>query len=76
MARYNRQVTLAQEVYRRNLQMALELFEAGEAILRQNLRRENPGASEDEIEVMVTAWMIDRPSMADVPGFRRRGLPE
>lgn len=63
-----------QEECLRNFRIALDLFETGEAILRQNLRREHPGASEEEIDALVNAWMVDRPSLALVPGFRRRDL--
>jgi hypothetical protein len=69
-------MTTTPEECRRNLRIALDLFEAAEGIMRQNLRRENPDATDREIEAMLNAWMIDRPSMADVPGFRRRGLTE
>lgn len=43
------------------LRLALELFEAGESIKRQSLRRENPGASDARIEELVVAWLRDRP---------------
>ena len=56
----------------RGLRIALDLCEAGLAIMRQNLRRRNPGASDEQIEALVVAWMRDRPSLADVPGFCRR----
>jgi hypothetical protein len=56
----------------RGLRIAFDLFEAGEAIMRQNLRRRHPDASESEIDAKLIAWLGDRPSLADVPGFRRR----
>lgn len=43
------------------LKVALELFDLGVGIMRQNLRRRNPGATEDEIERLLTAWLRDRP---------------
>jgi len=54
------------------LRIAFDLFEAGEAIMRRNLRRRNPKASETEIDAKLVAWLSDRPSLADVAGFRRR----
>ncbi len=65
-------MTSALEECQRNLRLALDLFEVGEAMKRQNLRRENPNASDEEIEAMLNEWMLDRPSLADVPGFRLR----
>jgi hypothetical protein len=43
------------------LRLALELFEAGEAIKRAQLARERPGASDAEIEALVVAWLRERP---------------
>jgi hypothetical protein len=43
------------------LRLALDLFAAGEALMRQNLRRRFPAASEAEIEERLTAWLSDRP---------------
>ena len=40
---------------------ALELHEAGVAVMRQNLRRRNPGASDAEIDELLSAWMRTRP---------------
>lgn len=39
----------------------MDLFAAGEEIMRQNLRRRAPGASDDEIEQALVAWLQDRP---------------
>jgi hypothetical protein len=41
--------------------MALDLYEAGEAITRQNLRRKFPQADEEEIEHLVVQWLLSRP---------------
>jgi hypothetical protein len=49
--------SLAAERFR----LALELFEAGEALKRQQLRREHPEASEAEIEALLVAWLRERP---------------
>lgn len=54
--------------------MALDLFETGRAIMRQNLRRRHPDASNDEIDALLIVWLTARPSLADVEGFRRRQL--
>ena len=58
-----------------NLRLALDLFEAGEAMMRQNLRRAHPDATEEELRSMLVRWLMDRPSHADADGFRRRALP-
>ncbi len=43
------------------LQQAVRLHETGLAIQRQNLRRRHPDASEEEIVVLLAAWLADRP---------------
>jgi hypothetical protein len=43
------------------LRLALDLFEAGEAIMRQNLRRRFPAASAAEIEERLDRWLSERP---------------
>ena len=43
------------------LRLALDLFAAGEAMMRQNLRRLHPDASEAEIERRLVAWLQERP---------------
>jgi hypothetical protein len=40
---------------------ALELHEAGVAVMRQNFRRRNPGASAAQIEDLLSAWLRTRP---------------
>jgi hypothetical protein len=44
-----------------NLRLAFDLFVAGEAMRRAQLRREHPTASEDEIEALLVAWLHERP---------------
>lgn len=39
----------------------LGLHEAGVAVMRQNLRRRNPGASVAKIEQLLSAWLRTRP---------------
>ena len=41
--------------------IAMELYEFGEAIMRQNLRREHSHSSEAEIEKLFLAWLHRRP---------------
>ena len=43
------------------LRLAFDLFAAGEAMMRQNLRRRFPGASDREIEDHLLAWLAERP---------------
>lgn len=43
------------------MQQAMDLFEAGVEIMRQNLRRWHPEASAAEIEARLTAWLQKRP---------------
>ena len=53
--------------------LALDLFEAGEQLMRANLRRRNPGASDAEIEAELRAWLAHRPGAehGDCPGRPR-----
>jgi hypothetical protein len=41
--------------------LALDLFAAGEAMMRENLRRRFPRASDEEIEARLLAWLAERP---------------
>ena len=43
------------------MQVALDLFEASLSIQRQNLRRAHPGATDDEVEQLLAAWLMHRP---------------
>lgn len=43
------------------LQLAFELYEAGEAMMRAKLRRQHPDASERDIEALLVAWLRERP---------------
>ncbi|MGH3933962.1 MAG: hypothetical protein ACRDS1_03085 [Pseudonocardiaceae bacterium] len=54
------------------LRIALELYEVGEQMLRQRLRRERPHATPDEIDAMVGSWLRHRPGAehGDYPGPR------
>lgn len=43
------------------LRAAFDLYEFGENVMRQNLRREHPGADEAEIELLIREWLLKRP---------------
>lgn len=43
------------------LRTALDLFEAGEDLMRQNLRRLHPGETDEEIERRLARWLRERP---------------
>jgi len=47
------------------IEAALEMWEDGMCIMRENLRRRRPQASDDEIEDALVAWRRDRPGDAD-----------
>ena len=46
---------------RERYRIALDLFEAAEQIMRQNLRRRFPDAGAGEIEARLVAWLQERP---------------
>jgi hypothetical protein len=64
-------MTSQQEAARR-LRLALDLFETGVAIMEQNLRREHPQATEEEIQEKLFQWLRHRPGAedGDAPGRR------
>jgi hypothetical protein len=43
------------------LRLAFDLYEAGEDLMRQNLRRQDPQADAAEIERRLVAWLRLRP---------------
>jgi hypothetical protein len=45
----------------RRFRTALELFEAGVSMMRQNLRRQFPEADEKEIAARLAKWLQERP---------------
>ena len=51
----------------------LDLHQTGVELMRQNLRRANPDASEAEIEVKLGLWLRHRPGaeLGDCPGRPR-----
>lgn len=52
--------------------VALDLFETGVRLMRQNLEREYPDATEEEIDERLKAWLGHRPGAehGDCPGRR------
>ena len=52
------------------LQQALDLFDTGVDLMRQNLRRRHPEATSQEIERLLVDWVQERPGAAfgDCPG--------
>jgi hypothetical protein len=42
-------------------QTALDLFEAGLELMRQNLRRTHPEAADEDIERFLDEWLLQRP---------------
>ncbi len=42
-------------------QLALDLYDLGERMLRQKLRRRRPEATDAEIDAAITAWLVHRP---------------
>jgi hypothetical protein len=43
------------------LRLALDLYQAGEELMRQKLRREHPEATGDAIERLLDEWLATRP---------------
>lgn len=52
------------------LRAALDMYNTGLAIMRQNLRRRFPQAADAEIEAKLEEWLRNRPGAehGDVPG--------
>jgi hypothetical protein len=53
--------------------LTLELFAAGESLMRENLRRRFPDATPDEIEDHLTAWLLERPGARHGDAIGRPG---
>lgn len=49
------------ETAARKLRTAFDLFVAGERLMRRNLRRRHPDASEQEVDRLVGEWLRHRP---------------
>lgn len=49
------------ELHAARLRTAFDLFEAGEAMMRANLKRRHPGATAEEIRGLLAEWLTTRP---------------
>jgi hypothetical protein len=67
---------MAPETMGEKLQGALDLADMGIALMRQNLRRANPDASDEEVDRLLDDWLGSRPGavLGDCPG-RVRTVP-
>jgi hypothetical protein len=43
------------------VRLTLDMYEFGERMQRARLRRENPNATEEEVQALIEAWLSDRP---------------
>lgn len=52
------------------LRHTLELFELGVQLMRQNLIRSHPGATQQEVDDLLKKWLQERPGaeLGDCPG--------
>ena len=55
------------------MELTFDLYEMAEQMMRQNLRRRNPGASEQEIEEGIREWLRRRPGAENGDGVGRPG---
>lgn len=53
------------------LRLALDLFDSGEAIMRQNLRRAHPNETAAQIESRLETWIHSRPQAPHGDGVGR-----
>ena len=60
------------------LRTAFDLFEAGLDLMRQNLRRRHPAATQAELDGMLQEWLLTRPGAehGDGPPGRLRDPEE
>ena len=56
-------------VVQRRYRTTVDLLEAAEQIMRQNLRRRHPEASSEEIEILLGRWYTAKP-MPEHPAMR------
>ena len=54
----------------RSFRLTLDLFDAGVRLMRQNLRRSDPRADQQEVDRQLLTWMRKRPGAehGDCPG--------
>ena len=59
------------------LRCALDMHEAGVALMRQNLRRRHPEARDSEVDELLAEWLATRPGAeyGDSSGTGRRWTP-
>jgi hypothetical protein len=57
------------------LRTALGLFDDGAELMRANLRRRHPDATEPDIERLVSAWLARRPGAEHGDGVGRARPP-
>lgn len=55
------------------MEIAFDLFDTAEQLMRQNLRRRNPAASEGEIDEGIRQWLRRRPGAEHGDGVGRPG---
>ena len=55
------------------MELAFDLYEMAEQMMRQNLRRRNPGATEQEIEDGIREWLRRRPGAEHGDGVGQPG---
>jgi hypothetical protein len=61
------------------MRIALDLYQVAEDIQRQNLRRRNPDATEEEIEQGIREWLAHRPGAEHGDGVgqpRKKKIPD
>ncbi len=58
------------DIAAQRLQLAFDLYAAGEEMMRQSLIRRHPDADDAEIEVLLVGWLRHRPGaeMGDAVG--------
>ena len=56
------------------LRLALVMQREGALMMRENLRRRHPAATESELDALFETWLLARP--ADAPGRRVPGQEE
>jgi hypothetical protein len=74
LAAQNVQVKLGDDAPRKLLQ-ALALHDAGVEIMRENLERRMPGASEEEIDSALAEWLAGSADLAGDSNFVRGTWP-
>jgi hypothetical protein len=43
------------------MRLALDMYEVGERMQRARLRRQDPDATDEQVDALVGAWLRDRP---------------